>query len=134
MNPTQTPAHSDPTPADVLRRAAEHIERRGFNQGTYYSDLTSEHPAACADGAIRIAAYGEPVSTLSRHDPQHADYSAAFDWLSDYVHANVGTFEGYPIGVQAWNDSPATTGADVVDTLRAAADAWDADNSGGDPS
>jgi len=134
MNPTQTTTTTDPTPADVLRRAADHIDRHGFNQGSYYDNPSATSPAVCTDGALRIAAYGEPIATVSDTDAEYATYNTAHKWFSDYLYANLGTHEGQPIGVHAWNDSPHTTGADVVDTLRAAADAWDTKNQGGDRS
>jgi hypothetical protein len=135
MNPTQTTTTPDPTPADVLRRAADHIDRHGFNQGSYYDNPTGPHPAACAAGGIAIASFGEPVPMPEIGEyPGPELYSRALGWLQSYLDANLGTYRGEPIGVYSWNDSPDTTGIDVTDMLRAAADAWDAHNHGGDRS
>ncbi|MGH3712840.1 MAG: DUF6197 family protein [Micromonosporaceae bacterium] len=133
MNPTQNTVTLDPTTADVLDRAADHIERHGFNQGTYYDNAAAECPAACTAGAIAIAAYGYPAWIPEYVTGWgHAEYTDAFEWMQGYLAANLDRYAGQSIGVYAWNDSPHTTGMDVVDTLRAAAAAWRVENQGGE--
>jgi hypothetical protein len=120
-----------PTPAQVLRSAADYIERHGWNQGFYYNLPGTPTPAACAVGAIAITCYGEPVE-----DPQYTFtpgrgiYLMTTGWLHDYLCANDIADRA---GIPSWNDHPNTTGIDVTDAMRDAAQAWEAQHTGGDP-
>ena len=49
----------------VLDRAADHIDRVGWHQGTLYdnSELSLANCPVCALGAINVALHGEPTFT-----------------------------------------------------------------------
>ncbi|MFG3705559.1 hypothetical protein ACGF7U_12615 [Micromonospora sp. NPDC047670] len=131
MNPTQNQpdpgAPADLTPADILRCAARYLELHGWNQGTYYA-LTdnSPFPPACVTGAIGMAAYGRftLMPADMTHDPGFGDYDRAVQYLVDYLdlHDENNHDDPTPFG---WNDRPNRTAAQVIATLRAAADDYD---------
>ena len=118
--------------ADVLRRAADHLTKHGWVQHHYYG-TNHPHPAACAVGALAIAAYGYP----------HADpFSAAFDdddptqlacWhlfvdaefaLAAYLglHTIADGPALFDESIHGWNDHPGRTADQVITALHAAAD------------
>ena len=117
--------------ADVLRRAADHLTKHGWVQHHYYG-TNHPHPAACAVGALAIAAYGYP----------HADpFSAAFDGPASELDAwhlfvdaefalaaylGLHTIADGPAlfdeSIHGWNDHPSRTSTEVIAALNAAAD------------
>lgn len=120
MNPTHNQADHDTETSAVLRAAADYIDRHGWIQGAYYAiDDQPQNPAASADGALAIAAYGEPVEAPGYNDAPGKDvYLTATVWLALRVYGTTGS-------ISAWNDDRDTTGQDVVDALRDAADDLD---------
>src|SRR4051812_4988966 len=62
MNSTQnTPrAGSTPTPAALLRAAADYLNTHGWHRTALYLNDGTATPAACAIGAIHAAACGHP--------------------------------------------------------------------------
>lgn len=105
--------NTDPTPQteepwrDVLRRAADEVERRGLAKGMLCDE---ESGAVCARGAI-IAATGLAPSFLHWTPlSQKAD-----ERLGEYL--RLGWNE-----VPHWNNAPSRTKAEVVAALRGAAE------------
>jgi hypothetical protein len=69
MHPThsQLPgAHIGVTPAAVLRGAAAYLQRHGWIRGAYYDATDHPFPAACAVGAIGMAAHGRRTTIPGR--------------------------------------------------------------------
>ena len=76
------------TPAVILRGAARYLETHGWTQGDYYATIAEDpFPAACADGAIGMAAYGYrwPFPGDNHTDLGYRDYTRALDCLLDYL-------------------------------------------------
>ena len=91
------------TPAAVLRAAAALIEHEGWIQGDYFRP----GEGYCVLGAIRDSAqevFGHPVTV------------GACKAVRDMVGISG------PASISLWNDSPKRTQAEVITTLRAAAD------------
>jgi hypothetical protein len=122
------------TPADTLRGAALYLEVHGWFQGGYYpATTTGPFPAACALGAIGMAAHGRmtelPFDGLS---PSVRDSRKAADHLHAHL-ADLGItlHEGDnpdyepPANVICWNDSSGQSASKVIATLREAADRYD---------
>ncbi|WP_369362990.1 hypothetical protein AB5L52_06770 [Streptomyces sp. CG4] len=125
------------TPAEVLRKAADIIERYGHNKGAAYAfprlrrtkgttwEQLIENAVACApasvEGVMGRAIWGK----VKRFDSFPMD----MDKLADYVNAST-----YLLGwlswnrgitsLTAWNDDPDTTAETVILLLRKAADDW----------
>jgi hypothetical protein len=94
MQPTQNlvPAKTGtPTPADVLRSAADYLSRYGFHQATdawdnYDWSTDAAHPAASDVGAVTFAIYGEPIALPTPDGSEkfrlyRAAINAYVDWL-----------------------------------------------------
>lgn len=87
---------------DVLREAADDLERNGWCQGIAENDA-GEH---CASGAI---------VTADR-------FSNTLAWLAQRVLVEY-LYPGFPISsILAWNDMPERTAAEVITAMREAAD------------
>ncbi|MFF5615427.1 hypothetical protein ACFY7B_21145 [Streptomyces albidoflavus] len=101
--------------ADLLERAADHIDRVGWAQGDWYEETPGLQPKdcpACADGALAVAAYGRPRGAGAHRTPdQVALYAAAMTALSRHIGD----------GLIAWNDDEARTKEQVVGAMRSAA-------------
>lgn len=98
--------------ADILDRAADLIEERGWNQGWY----VNECGGLCAVGAMYTAAGVElPVGAEFPDIPDEVSNAVlrAFRVFGDHVKRLAS----------AWNDAPGRTKEEVVSTLRAAAQA-----------
>lgn len=93
---TETP-RQQMTPADVLRAAADLIEREGWSQG-------GNKPGLCVTQATYAVA--------------ERDDTNDFGFAADDLFAQ---FIGTELIVQ-WNDDPSRTQAEVITTLRAAAE------------
>lgn len=94
-------------PDEVLEKAAEYIAEHGWHQGSAYKyGIGIDFPAACAVGAVSRVTGG------SRYDD-------ALDFLS----AQVGG-----VYVPLWNDDPARTKEEVIETMREAAQQWRKEN------
>lgn len=95
--------------ADVLRAAADRLERTGKCEGSFYdhaqrdSGIDVAQCRACAEGAVAVEAV-----TLAKH-------SAAMKSLRDYLEVETAK------SVHMWSDSHSLD--EVVAGLRAAADA-----------
>lgn len=82
--------------SEVLEKAAEEIERSGWNQGSFYRGTS-----CCLLGAI---------GRVTKNDIASEDSAiAAFVMLSGIGHPS------------KWNDAPERTAAEVIAALRAAA-------------
>lgn len=98
-------------PAEILAKAADVIETRGWHQGAFV-DIDG---AVCALGAIAVAAK-LPVTWFSC--ASSASSGEACDVLEDWLFDHYGTFS-----VTRWNDAEDRTADQVVTALREAAKA-----------
>ena len=95
--------------SEILDRAADLIEERGWTQG-WYCGPTGE---LCAAGAMFVAIGLRPAGWTAPEHPAHRRAMVAFErHLMD-------TFDYF--GAHNWNDEPGRTQAEVVNALRAAA-------------
>jgi hypothetical protein len=148
-NPTICAADTDDlpevvTPADTLRGAARYLELHGWLQHSHYHPPRDgqRFPAACADGAIGMAAYGGVTACPGRENdhPAFRDYNRAFHHFNGYLQQLGWTPPCDPwcpggtdcvCGndkdeiVFGWNDDDTRTAADVIAALRSAADDYD---------
>jgi hypothetical protein len=115
---TTTEAES---PAVILRRAADYLQRYGWTYGIRYelphpNDAT---PAADVVGAIRIAVAGRPVLD-GYTDPTHATLiGRALGVLAAYLRL----YQDCPVdAITDWNDSVPVNTGEATTTLRQAAD------------
>lgn len=92
--------------AEILDRAADHIDRVGWHQGSLYDNSELAFPSCpvCALGAINVALHGEPTFPLDGADP-HDVADAVLDTLGIE-------------GLADWNDAPGRTQAEVTAALR----------------
>jgi hypothetical protein len=124
-------------PADILRRAARCLSRHGWRQGALYTDDTtdtpSRTPAACALGAIGMAAFGHRIPDELDDRAEWRDYKRASNALDDYL-TLTGAKNTVPVtdddstdsaSVGDWNDAPGRTAGEVIAALNAAADEYD---------
>ncbi len=111
------------TVAATLRATAGYLERHGWIPGCYY-DATSLSftPAACMVGAIGIVCYGGPVDAPAQmfDDPGFPQFEAALGFLEFFL-----LFEHDFVSAYEFNDTKGRQASEVVDMLRAAADAWE---------
>ncbi|MFF0471487.1 hypothetical protein ACFYPX_29125 [Micromonospora zamorensis] len=117
----------------VLDRAALYLGRYGWTPTGLY-DAHDACPAKCAChrtgtypasilGAIRAAVFGRPRWYLTGiTDADQHTYSAAVEWFNTYLTA-VG-HAGLHAPVFDWETLPDRTPADVIEALRAAANAY----------
>jgi hypothetical protein len=138
MHPTQNPA-ADPTdlvdwsPAELLRAAALYLQRYGWIQRNYFDPVDADpFPSACATGAIRAAATGTP--RMDRWATIDGDCDASTrrtiygaTWaLADHLGIDTDT-DLLVDDIATWNDQDSRTREQVINALRAAADAYDID-------
>jgi hypothetical protein len=139
LKPTQNPSIADVTdvtPAVILRGAALYLQLHGWHQGCLYSDdnPTNPTPAACAQGGMGMAAFGQsiPTDAANSHRAEWRDFKRASDFFNDYLNLTGAKqaptedqeeWEGPSVG--DWNDDPDRTPAQVHTALLAAADEWD---------
>ncbi|GFJ87847.1 DUF6197 family protein [Phytohabitans rumicis] len=108
---------TEATPAVILRGAALYLQRHGWHQGSLYADdRTNPTPAACIQGGIGMAAFGQriPADAMEHnHRAEWRDYQRASNFFSDYLTmtgAKPGPtddqedWEGPTVG--DWNDEP----------------------------
>jgi hypothetical protein len=132
MNPTEQLSTSttsavgvDLTPADVLRGAACYLRRYGLHKGDMFVNPDAPTPAACAQGAIRMAACG---NTRTDYTPgQAALVDDAITTLADHLDSISDVWHRIAPGetVADWNDYVGRTADHVAAALTAAADRWD---------
>lgn len=118
-----TDTDTDTQAAQALRRAANLIQVRGLNKGSFIAP--HEPPATaslCALGALHLACGTEKAvsynnyTDLASTDVRRTVYYAAYSALSNEIHDPC---------VPAWNDNPKRTRGEVVNTLRRTADRLD---------
>src|SRR5207247_1834296 len=90
MNPTQQPDRcavavldGGVTPAAVLRGASVYVRRHGLYQGDMFANPLQPFPAACAQGAIKMAACGNPIAAYT--PGQAALVDDAITTLADHL-------------------------------------------------
>jgi hypothetical protein len=118
------------TPADILRGAATYLETHGWTQGSYYG---TPRPFPCADvtGALGMSAHGMITDCPSLDGPNVRDCNHAFTYLTGYLidQGHVSTTGDHwditPASAGEWNDRDDQSAANVIATLRAAADDYD---------
>lgn len=110
---------TDPTPQtdepwrDVLRRAADEVERRGLAKGMLCDEETG---AVCARGAIVVSlGYHPGFACLIFSCSAWDEFTKADDLLETFLGLD-------PNGVPRWNNAPSRTQAEVVAALRGAAE------------
>jgi hypothetical protein len=96
------------TVPDVLRRAERLLAERGWCRGDY----EDEQGHVCTEGAINLAAYGDPCPTEETPDDQYDVAESAAKAVM--THLEVPTLVG-------WNDETAQDEAEVRAALLAAA-------------
>lgn len=102
--------------ADILDRAAAHIELVGWVQGVLYDDFTDPgvpltECRVCAIGAINVALYGSPRFPMGAD----LDELMAHD-VADFVRPNIDGAE-----LADWNDFHAQSKDEVTALLRTTA-------------
>jgi hypothetical protein len=114
------------TPAELLARAADIIDRRGWFQGSYADD----NGCVCTLGALRVAAANIPADA-----PYWEVRAAALDLPGRFLGPNFDEVDKAALaleeyldnnginayGVSEWNDYIAATKEEVTTVLRAAA-------------
>lgn len=130
VHPTHNPANpaaAQPTPASILRAAAQYIDRHGWHHGAYYLDPCANNTPACAIGAIRVAVCGHRVilgDVLA--DDERYRIAGAEIMFADYLGFYPMNETRSPrVSILDWNDDDWRTGIDVTDAMRRAADDWD---------
>ena len=101
--------------ADLLDRAADHIDRVGWTQGDWCEEKPGLQPKdcpVCAGGALTVAAYGDPFSTGGHCKP---------DQFALRVAAVTALIRHICDGLIDWNDAEGRTKGEVVGAMRAAA-------------
>jgi aryl carrier-like protein len=103
--------------ADVLDRAADHIETVGWWQGALYDHEQAistplDQCAVCAMGALNVALHGTPhfARELQANEPTAHDVAELIEQGLDGVE------------LADWNDRPGRTQDDVTALLRRTAD------------
>jgi hypothetical protein len=89
----------------ILVEAAEYLEEHGWIQGAGFADRDLPCPAACAMGAIEMAASASKSYDL---------WVSAINRMQNYLHGK---------RIDSWNDVKGRTKEEVIDTLRQAAPA-----------
>lgn len=108
--------------SQILRDAADHIEKVGLNQNGQYFKGKGENflqSPCCAMGAVAVATGAVPGQFYS---------TPAFSRVEIALGATLGgrLGVGLPVDVASWNDLPETTQTDVTSLLRGVADELDA--------
>ena len=100
--------------ADVLDKAADHIELVDWIQGSMYDQERADagipltECPVCADGAIHVAVHGKPVHAV--------DATPREDGL--VLHAELAFLERVGSSISLFNDTAGRTMAVVVQELR----------------
>ncbi len=138
MHPTLYQAGDLPdveyTPAEVLRCAAAYVAAHGFHQGDMFATTTNPFPAACAQGAVKMAILGHTFGEYT------TEQGRLFDRTMTALVAYLDTrFNLLPVDddeepdeyadpfqiVADWNDEPGRTSHQLVTALLRAADEWE---------
>lgn len=96
--------------ADILDRAADHIDTVGWYQGRLYDDAYTPLTACpvCAMGAINTALYGTPQFPAHLRRGSYGTYEVA-----ELLRPRIGNAE-----LAEWNDVPERTQAEVTALMR----------------
>lgn len=99
-----------PELADVLDKAADHIDTVGWWQGSLYNDTYKPVTArpVCAMGAINMALYGTPQFPPLARRENYETYQVA-----DLLKPRIGNSE-----LSDWNDAEGRTQAEVTALMR----------------
>lgn len=105
------------TVPEVLARAADIIEERGWRQGWFVDPDTG---CVCAVGAMHVAVGLPPDASIytSENSPEWQLADAAWETFGRWLASKTGKPSESAGG---WNDHPSRTQAEVVAALRAAA-------------
>ncbi|GAA2475798.1 DUF6197 family protein [Winogradskya humida] len=125
------------TPAALLRGAASYLSFYGWTTGEIFAtvDDTTPFPAACAIGAINIAAFGSPLLSCDDDADSRSVDSAiiAARVFAAWIDPEYSTPDvGHRLGIAAidvigdWNDYAGRTCDEVIKTLNDAAADWEA--------
>lgn len=100
--------------ADILDKAADHIDKVGLFQGDLYDSYADpDKPVTecrvCAIGALNVALHGTPCFPLDRHETTAHD-------VADYVREQINGIE-----LAEWNDAEGRTQGEVTALFRQAA-------------
>lgn len=128
MHPTHTTTGTDPTPADILRYAALYLVRHGWHQGDMYANPDQLTPAACLQGAIKMAVCGGPTVDYTAATVDQVDTAIAVlaDHLTLYGYIDMDDHDEDSVQFVAdWNDTTGRTITQVLAVLLAAANDWD---------
>ncbi|HZO63801.1 MAG TPA: hypothetical protein VFB74_02255 [Kribbellaceae bacterium] len=134
--PDGTAVHRDDldtpiTVAEVLHCAALYLYRHGWHQGDMFDNPDQLTPAACAQGAIRMAVCGSPTTAYT-DDTGHL-VNQAIAVLAGHLHDTgyVDTDDYYGALAASdteivgdWNDETDRTVTEVIAALDDAADDW----------
>lgn len=101
--------------ADILEKAAEVLETRGWCQGTYHN------PAGrvCAVGAVRTAVWGAPLLRDLEREVSTKDYVKVNEALM-VLAEDIG-LQNWNDLAPGWNDHPDRTQDEVIDAFKHAA-------------
>jgi hypothetical protein len=104
---------SDLEIADVLDRAAAHIEKVGWLQGDLYDDYTVPRKQltecrVCAMGALNVALHGTPIFPLDLQPHEMTSHE-----IADIVRRRIDDVE-----LADWNDAPQRSQDEVTALLR----------------
>ncbi len=109
--------------SEVLDRAADLIEERGWTQGGggwFPESLPCDAPL-CAEGALKAAC----VEAAALEGGHYTDFHYGRDWMKTGEQTGalraVRNYLDDASPVFAWNDEPGRTGPEVIAVLRAAA-------------
>lgn len=141
MHPTQNQPPTTPgldlSPAEVLRGAAVYIGRHGLHQGDMFANDTTPFPAACVQGAVKMAICGGMDAAYTHEQSFLSDHTLAVlvDYLDTRFHLHIvdDQDEGLSLGdiVANWNDEYDRTHTEVVTALDGAADEYTGRHPGG---
>lgn len=101
--------------ADILDKAADHLNRVGWMQGYLYDEVQAEEKArqdcpACAVGAINTVVYGTPSYPI--YEQQIRDTAVAAETvLAEHLGLGILT-------IPQWNDDAERTAEQVVQAFR----------------
>lgn len=116
------------TVPQVLRDAAELIERDGWCQGQFVDDAGCH----CAVGSILAATGWDSTEGGDWGSPPEDPVITfnALDIVAEHVERNSGSLDLDLVSddVVCWNDAPHRTVTEVLAALRGAADAWEAEH------
>lgn len=110
---------------DVLRAAADRLERDGWVQGAYFQRIGDEDDAPigplCAVGAMNVVLGRNPEETDPADDPMYA-FDEAYRHLAKFLGFDTEDMDFDEV-IQNWNDDDGRDAADVLKAMREASNA-----------